>query len=135
MKIVLNDTIVSASASIDDIYDVLDKLMYNNEVICLENENTGNYLQLLCSKYSGIAEIRIYNNDSFSHFRAYSKLSSGEDVIKLKTSDFIMDVKSKHVLSTMILKRLMLDFLNHEMLSQRTNWMEITEQFTGNCAQ
>ncbi len=129
MILILNDKILSSSATIDDIYNVLDKLMYNYNVIVLENETTGNYIQLLCSKYSGIAEIRIYNDNGFVHLRAYSKINFKEELVKLKTPNFVMEVQNKYVLSMMILKRLMIDFLNQEEPSKRINWGIMTDEF------
>lgn len=129
MRLILNDTIYSANAIIDDIYNVLDKLMYDYNVIVLENETSGDYIQLLCSKYSGIAEIRNYNDDEFIHLRAYSKINLKEDSVKLKTTAFVMEVKNKYVLSTLILKRLIIDFLNSGEPSKRIEWEIITDEF------
>lgn len=129
MRLILNDKIFSENATIDNVYNVLDKLMYNYNVIVLENEITGNYIQLLCSKYSGIVEIRIYNDKGFVHLRAYSKINFKEELVKLKTPNFVMEVQNKYVLSTIILKRLMIDFLNQEEPSKRIDWEIITDEF------
>ena len=129
MRLILNDKIISENATIDNVYNVLDKLMYNYNVIVLENEITGNYIQLLCSKYSGIAEIRIYNDKGSVHPRAYSKINFKEESVKLKTSNFVMEVQNRYVLSMIILKRLMIDFLNQEEPSKRMDWEIITDEF------
>ena len=45
MRLILNDKIISENATIDNVYNVLDKLMYNYNVIVLENEITGKIMK------------------------------------------------------------------------------------------
>ena len=95
MRLILNDNVVYANATIDNIYGVLDRFKYSNSIVILEDEIKKNYIQLLCSKSSGIAEIRIYGNDGFVHLRAYSENNLSEDMVVLKTTNYEMNAKNK----------------------------------------
>lgn len=130
MKITVNGKVISFSAEIDDIFAIVDRLSPARfDVIILEDETTNSYVQVLSSKYNGIAEARIYDKCNYVHYRAKSVCKSNEKFIILQSACFRMRVKESNLFSTLILKKVLIDFLKTYKLSQRIVWDIVSDEF------
>lgn len=129
MILIHDNKIISRSPNSEEINNIIDRLAPNKyEPIILESETTGNYIQLLCSKENGIAESRIYSGESFEHYRAF-KDSEESHMVSIQATAFKMNVETKYLLDSVLLKKLMIDFLNTENLSNKIEWCNITDEF------
>lgn len=129
MKLIFNGNVISGNADSEDICSLFEQLQSTEyQVIILEDETSGSYVQALCGRYEGLAEARIYKNGGYSHYRQEC-LTGNDDYdnrsVQIKTKAFVMKALRKHLAAPATIKRIMLSFLENKDIASGYVWAEM----------
>lgn len=130
MVLTVNSSVTYENICIDDIMDVIDSLELNRySVIILEDPETNDYIQSICSNFQGIVEMRVNNDSGFKHYRAFIPNFEGNKILHINTGLFDMKTEAANLLNTLTVKRIMVGFLNKKNVLTDFHWSDITGEF------